>query len=106
MSDRGSAGENDRDMLAEILDLTKENNSLLRKLHSSNRRSEIARIFAIIIGIVFVLGSYYYVAPYIKSLTAFYKKYSDTKSDILNSPGADQFKDLFNQFKNSGTSPE
>ncbi len=96
----------DREMLAELRDLTKENNEILHKLHASHKRSEITRILTLIISLIFVLGSYYYIAPYIKNLTAFYKKYSDTKSDILNSQGADQFKNLFNQFSSPDNNPQ
>ncbi len=86
----------DRDMLEELRDLTKENNEILHKLHASHRRSELARIVMIIISLIFVLGSYYYLAPYLKTITAFYK----SAQGAWNNPNAEQFKNLFNQFSN------
>ena len=64
--------------LQEILEISRENNQLLKGVHRRARWSMffwIAR-WVIVVGILF--GAYYYVEPYVQKVTDTYHKTSDT----------------------------
>ncbi len=64
---------NKSDSMEELLELTKENNKILKKLLSSLRWSRAMRIFYWVIIIGIALGAYYYVQPYIEGLIGAYQ---------------------------------
>lgn len=64
--------------LQEILELSRENNHLLKGVHNRARWGMFFWIvrWVIVIGILF--GAYYYVEPYVQKITDTYQKTSDT----------------------------
>lgn len=64
--------------LQEILELSRENNHLLKGVHRRARWSMFFWIlrWAIVVGIL--LGAYYYVEPYVDKATEAYHKTTDT----------------------------
>lgn len=71
--------------LQEILELTRENNHLLKGVH---RRARWGMFFwilrwAIVVGILF--GAYYYVEPYIQKATDTYQKTTQTIQHLQSS---------------------
>lgn len=71
--------------LQEILELSRENNHLLKGVH---RRARWGMFFwilrwAIVVGILF--GAYYYVEPYVEKATSTYRKTTDTIKNLQSS---------------------
>lgn len=72
--------------IKEILELTKENNKILRGMRRSQKWSSFFNFiyYALIIGSI--LGSYYYLQPYVDSFIKRYQELSsgiqDVKTDI------------------------
>ena len=70
----------------ELLDLTKENNKILRRLHRAQKLSTLFRIayFILIIGVSY--GAFVYLKPYMESLMGAYSdgvEQLNTFKDIL-----------------------
>ncbi|HVS79406.1 MAG TPA: hypothetical protein VHF05_00320 [Candidatus Paceibacterota bacterium] len=63
----------ERDLLERILDLTEENNKILRKIERANRWSLIFRIIYWLFVIGAAVGIYYYIQPYQESLIHAYQ---------------------------------
>ncbi len=79
--------------LQEILELSRENNHLLKGVHRRARWSMffwIAR-WVIVAGILF--GAYYYIEPYVKTVTDTYHKTSDTFKQFQST--ADKVQGMF-----------
>lgn len=74
--------------LQEILELSRENNHLLKGVHSRARWGMFFWIlrWAIVVGILF--GAYYYVEPYVEKATDTYQKTTETIKHLQS--GADK----------------
>lgn len=68
--------------LDELLELTRENNSILRGLRRAQRFATVARVlyWLVILGIGF--GSYYYLQPYLDQAMNLYTQSQNTLHDL------------------------
>ena len=69
----------ERRMLEEAVELSRENNKMLKSIRSASRWARVWRIFYWTVIVVITLGSYYYIQPYIKQLK---NVYSGFQSDV------------------------
>ncbi|MFA6445853.1 MAG: hypothetical protein WCW14_01205, partial [Candidatus Paceibacterota bacterium] len=69
----------ERSMLEEAVELSRDNNKMLRSIRSASRWARAWRIFYWTVIVVVTLGSYYYIQPY---LTQLQNVYSGFQSDI------------------------
>jgi hypothetical protein len=63
----------DKRLLEETLNLSQENNKILRRLQRSARISQFFSLLKWLIIIALTVGTYYYVQPYLDSLLKAYK---------------------------------
>jgi hypothetical protein len=63
------------DLLERLLDLTEENNKILRKMQRMERISTIFRIIYWLFVIGAAIGLYYYIQPYQNSLIHTYQSF-------------------------------
>ena len=66
--------EETRKLLEENLKLTKENHVMLKKIRGTQKTAQMLRALYWVFIIALAFGSFYFIQPYIKSLT---KAYSD-----------------------------
>ena len=59
-------------LLEEVVELSRENNKMLKKMHRSMRVSKIFRVIYWIIIIGSMLGLYYYLQPFLDNLKEAY----------------------------------
>ncbi len=71
----------EKEKLDRTLELTEENNRMLKKMRSSMRWGQAWRIFYWAVIIILSLGAYYYIQPYISELTT---AYGGLKQDFSN----------------------
>lgn len=62
----------ERQLLRETAELTKENNKILRGIRRSNRFSAFFRIVYWVLIIGSAIGAYYYIQPYINAVSEAY----------------------------------
>ena len=71
-----------RKLLEDLLSTTQENNKLLRKMHRASVWSHIFRVLYWIVIVGAMLGSYYYLQPYIDGLVTAYQTLISGVEDI------------------------
>jgi len=74
--------QQDTSLLREIHKLTKENNTILRKLQKGARRNRLWRIVRISITLGLLFGAYYLVQPFIQNLTNAYGSIQNSFQEI------------------------
>ena len=86
--------------LDELLKITKENNELLRKTRRAQKNAQLLRGLYWLVIVALSLGAYYYVEPYLKTITSLY---TDTTNSINslenftdNLPDVQGVKNFFN----------
>ncbi len=85
----------DRQKLDRLLKLAEENNDYIRKVRSSQKTSQMIKAIYWVVILVFVLGGFYYIKPYLKTLGSMY----DTASGFnLNVTDAGQLREIIDQF--------
>jgi len=67
--------DGERDLLERILDLSEENNKILRKIERANRWGLIFRVIYWLFIIGAAVGLYYYIQPYETSLIHTYQSF-------------------------------
>lgn len=72
----------DPQMLRELHRLTKENNTLLHKLHKDTRRARLWRNLKLFVTLGLLFGAYYFVQPFIENLTHAYTSIQQSFEDI------------------------
>ncbi len=77
-----------KDSMEELLELTKENNKILKKLLSSLRLSRAMRIIYWVIIVGVALGAYYYVQPYVEGLISTYNSIGAGVNSLNNTLGS------------------
>ncbi len=91
-----------KQMLAESLELARENNKLLRSLHRSQRWSLIATILRWVVIVGISVGAFYFVEPYLKNLLNIYTntipELQGKKSGTSGNFDLKSVQDLLNQF--------
>ena len=60
-----------KELLKANLELSKENNEMLRKVRRVQKRAYAAKIAYWVIVLLLTLGAYYYIQPYIQKVTDF-----------------------------------
>ena len=91
--------------MEENLELSKENNDLLKSIRSSQKRAAMMRMLYWILIVGMTFGAYYYIQPYIEQLMS---AYSGTQENIKSFqdyfPESKSFQSIIDQF--NGTKPE
>lgn len=92
-------------ILEENLSLTKENHKILAGIRNAQRRANMYRLIYWIVIIAITLGAYYFVQPYIESLTGYYSAISgiggdNAKEGVSSIPDFKRIQDLLNQIQN------
>ncbi len=77
---------NERQQLKEALDLSRENNILLKKMWRATQWGRVIKALYWIAIIAITVGSLYFIQPYVDTLQGVYGGMQDAQS---------QFKDLF-----------
>ena len=67
-----------KELLKANLELSKENNEMLRKVRRVQKRAYAAKIAYWVIVLLLALGAYYYIQPYIQKVTDLYTQGSNT----------------------------
>ncbi|MCF7831667.1 MAG: hypothetical protein K9M36_02145 [Candidatus Pacebacteria bacterium] len=80
------------DTLQEILELTKENNKILKGLRSAQRWDRFKRTVYLLILAGLAIFGYYYMQPYIETISDAYVQIQGSMEDIQNA--GDQFNNL------------
>ncbi|OGJ03144.1 hypothetical protein A3G06_01660 [Candidatus Nomurabacteria bacterium RIFCSPLOWO2_12_FULL_46_14] len=62
----------DRKLLEETLELTKENNQMLRKVRGVQKRAAIWNIVKVVLIVGIAYGSFYYLEPYVDKIMSLY----------------------------------
>ena len=91
-------------MLRETRDLTRQNNDLLKKIRRVQKIGQITRMFywILIIGVTF--GAFYFIQPYIKTVTNLYGGNANSISDFESSLSeVKYFNKFFEQMKGEET---
>ena len=64
-------------MLEKVYELTEENNQMLHKIRSVQKRAHLIATVKFILFVLFVLGAYYYLQPYILKVFEIYSNLSN-----------------------------
>ncbi len=75
----------ERELLQEILELAKKNNKILHGMQVASRWGRFFKAIYWIIFIAIILGSTYYLQPYVDKMLEMYKTASTQLQDIQNS---------------------
>lgn len=86
--------ESTKKILSETYTLSKENNTLLRKIDRRQRLNFYWRLFLMCIAIASALGIYYYVQPYLDQVITFYNEVEKNAIQFGTIP--DQIKNFIN----------
>ena len=74
----------EREMLEESLELSRENNKMLKRMKRAAMYGRIIKIVYLIVILVLTFGVYYFIQPYLDVLT---KGYSDVMSGVKSIKG-------------------
>ena len=77
----------EKEDLEQLLDLCKENNKILRGIQRSARVGTFFRVVYWMLIIGSLVGSYYYIQPYIDQLLRIYNQVGATVNDIKGTTG-------------------
>ncbi len=88
-------------VVAESLELAKENNIILKKLRHGQRVSIIMRIVYWVVILAIAFGSYIFVGPYLKSLLSFYTGLGQGKDINSLFPETGRLQNVFDQLKDT-----
>lgn len=83
--------EENNKLLLQNLEITRENQKKIKKIHSHIRRTMFAKVLYWVIIIIVTVSAIYYSKPYIKEAVSTYedvREQLDTTSGIINNPGA------------------
>ena len=72
----------ERSLLEEAVELSRENNKMLHTIRSASRWARAWRIFYWAIVVVITLGSYYYVQPYLTQIENIYSGFQSGVGQI------------------------
>jgi len=81
-------------LIKEDLEVSKENNELLKKLWGNVKISRALRFLYWVIILGIALGSYYYVQPFIDKLKGVYSGFGGIGDTIQNLPGVQDITNL------------
>jgi uncharacterized membrane protein len=89
----------DSKKLDRILALAEENNAYIRKVRSVQKTSQMFKAIYWVVIITFVLGGFYFIQPYINTLTKFYSGVGSVNNSFLQGYDTKQLQDIVNQLK-------
>ncbi len=92
----------DKKKLDRILELAEENNKYVRSVRKSQKTSQMFKAIYWVVIIVFVLGGFYYVQPYLKTLNGIYSSVS-SKDGGFGFSDTKQIQNLISQFKGTNS---
>ncbi len=92
----------DKKKLDRVLELAEENNKYVRSVRRSQKTSQMIKAIYWVVIVMFMLGGFYYVQPYLKTLTGIYSSVSGKNSGIQFSDSK-QIESLLQQFKSTQT---
>lgn len=75
-----------KELLEENLEISRENNKLLKKLWGSVRLGRLMRILYFSLAVALAVGAYYYVHPYLQSLLGLYSSLNKVMPEAQNLP--------------------
>ncbi len=85
-------------LLQENLELTKENNGILKKIRRGQRWQQISRAVYLLIIIAVTLGAFVYLQPMIEKVQGIFSgKPGDVQSLKLNIPDVNNLQGLYDQ---------
>ncbi len=93
----------DKAKLDRVLKLAEENNDYIRQVRSSQKTSQMVKAIYWVVIIVFLLGGFYYVQPYLKSVSGLYSSISGGTSGGFNLSDSAQVQSIINSLKGSQT---
>jgi hypothetical protein len=95
-----------KELLRESIEISKENNAMLKKMVRAQKWTNIYRVVYWGIIIFSSLGAYYFIQPYLSSLINLYSggvsdigKISDISQNLNIKTDKQQFQDLLDSFK-------
>ncbi len=71
-------------LLEKVYELTQENNEMLHKIRSVQKRATLIATVKFILFVLFVLGAYYYLQPYILKVFEIYSTLSNISQTGAN----------------------
>ena len=80
--------QNDTSLLREIHKLTKENNTMLRRLERDAKRARFWKMVRVTFVLALLFGAYYFVQPFIENLTNAYSSIQNTFQELQNTKDA------------------
>ena len=89
--------ENIEKLIKENLELTKENNKMLRKIRSYQKWQQITRALYILIIIGVTLGAFVYLQPIIKQITSIFSGSENTEARSYTIPDLKNLQGLYDQ---------
>ncbi len=95
----------DKAKLDRVLKLAEENNAYIRKVRSTQKTSQMIKAIYWVVIIVFVLGGFYFLQPYLNTLTSIYTKIggkstgTSSGTSSFQLPDAKSLQDFVNQIK-------
>ena len=88
----------DKRALDKVLELTEENNKILRQIRGSQKNAKMFRAIYWVVIIAITVGSYYLVKPYIDTVKGLYSDFGGTMN-ISGLPSASQMQNMVIQLK-------
>ena len=89
----------DSKKLDRILALTEENNTYIRKVRSTQKTAQMFKAIYWVAIIVFVLGGFIFVQPYLSALMNLYSGNTGKTTSSFAVPDATQLQELVKQLK-------
>ncbi len=84
-----------------MLKMTEESHEYIRQIRRTQKTAQMWKAIYWVVIIMFVLGGYYYIKPYLTKVTNLYTTFSGATSGAnLNLPEVKQLQGLVDQFKN------
>lgn len=85
--------QEEKEILKETLELTKENNKMLKKVRGVQKFQAFWSILKILVIVGVAFGVFIYLEPYFEKVMKTFNEISGIKQDLDNSP----IKDIFNK---------
>ncbi|MHB8651744.1 MAG: hypothetical protein ACYC8S_01255 [Minisyncoccota bacterium] len=89
---------NDRELLDEVVALSRENNEILRAMRRRQRVGGVVRAVYWLVILGSMVGAYYYFQPQMQSVIDLYNRALQASADFGKiTPAGDKMRTLFNQ---------
>jgi len=74
----------DNDKLNQILEKVEENNKILKKMRRASLFGNIFRVIYWAVIIFFAVGAYWFIQPYLSTITSAYEQIQSTQNNLKN----------------------